>query len=367
MMVATSDREGMNKRVTCFLAFLLLTSLAFAGSVSAQEPAREKNIEIRIVGEGDDAVVGGEKSIKVVTEGESCAFIGINMEDLTDEIIGKLDYPEKTGVLVTGIVDDSAAEKFGLMKDDIIYSFGGEKITSSEQLADLVRERKPGEKVSIVYYREGKKKKSEIELGERTYDIISMDWSKYGDALKHYTKAAALAGKKAYLFGRDWHMSRGKLGLVLKDLNEDLAPYFDVKPGEGVLVVEVLEESPAEEAGMRAGDIVVKIAGKDISSVDEFLDEIYQCTDDEDVEIGIVRKGKKEKITLDVGEEFERFMFMPGEKVKRIEISEEPEVLIHRGEALEGVYERKALETEIEALKKEIQRLEKRLDKIEDK
>lgn len=349
-------------------------SLASAAPASAlggeQGPAEEKNINIRIPGdEGDEAyvLVGDEKEVKVIKEGESCAFMGINMEDLTDEIIEKFDYPKDTGVLVTNIVDDSAAKKYGLMEDDIIYSFDGEKVSSSKQLADLVREKKPGDKVDIVYYRDGKKKKLEVELGERSYDMLSMDWSKYEDAVKLYAKSAALMGKNAFIAGRDWHMSRGKLGLVMKDLNDDLASYFDVKPGEGVLVIEVLEESPAEEAGIKAGDVVVMISGDEISGVDEFLDEVYQCTDEDEVKLVVVRKGDKKEFTLDVSDEFHKFMFMPGHKIKRIDITEEPELEILREEALKGAYEKQALEEEMKALQKELERLKKRLDKIEKK
>ena len=373
-MVALSDWKGMKKRVTYVLTFLLLISLASAAPASAlvgaQGPAEEKKINIRILGdeEGEAHVlVGDGKDVKVVKEGESCAFIGISMEDLTDKIIKKLDYPKDTGVLVTNVVDDSAAEKFGLMSDDIIYSFAGKKVSSSKQLADLVRERKPGEKVDIVFYRDGKKKKLEIELGEHTYDVFSMNWSNYEDAVKLYAKSAALAGKNALLIGRNWHMSKGKLGLVLKDLNDDLASYFDVKPGEGVLVIEVMEDSPAENAGIKAGDVVVTVSGSEVSGIDEFLDEVYQCTGEDEVEVLIVRKGEKKEITLDVSEEFKRFMFMPDQKIKRIEIFEEPELETHRSKALEGVYEKKALEAEIEALKTEMDRLETRLDKIEKK
>lgn len=371
-MVALSDRKGMKKRVTCILAFLLLISLASAVPASAvvgiQGPAEERKVNVRILGdeEGEARIlVGDGEKVKVVKVGESCAFIGISMEDLTDKIIKKLDYPKDTGVLVTNIVDDSAAEKFGLETDDIIYSFAGKKVLNSEQLADLVREKKPGEKVDIVFYRDGKKKKLEIELGERTYNVLSMDWNKYEDAVKLYAKSAALAGKNALLIGRNWHMSRGKLGLVLKDLNDDLVSYFDVKPGEGVLVIEVIEDSPADEAGIRAGDVVVMISGSEVSGVDEFLDEIYQCTGEDEVEMVIVRKGDKKEITLDVSDEFQRFMFMPGQRIKRIEISEEPELEIRRDEVFKGIYEKKALEVEIKALRNEIKRLEKRLDKIE--
>lgn len=371
-MVAPSDWKGMKNRVTYALAFLLLTSLALTAPSSAlggaQGPTEEKNINIRIPGDEDSEgyiLVGDEEKVKTIKEGESCAFMGINMEELTDEIIEKFGYPKDSGILVTNIVDDSAAEKFGLVKHDIIYSFDGKKVSSPKELAEMVREKKPGEMVNIVYYRDGKKKNMEMELGERTYDVLSMDWEKYGDAMKMYAKSAALVGQKAFRIGRDWHIQRGKLGLVIKDLNDDLADYFDVKPGEGVLVIEVLEESPAEEAGIKAGDVVVKISGEDVSGVDEFLDEVYECTGKDEVGIVIVRKGKKKEIVLDVSKELHKVMFMPDHKIKRIEITEEPEYEIFRDKAMQEVYEKKALEEEIKNLQKELERLKKRLDKIE--
>jgi C-terminal processing protease CtpA/Prc len=359
----------MKKRVTYGLAFLLLVSLASAPSdVGAQGPGEEKNINIRIVGDDEGErhiLVGDDKNVKVVTEGETCAFIGINMEDLTEKIIGKLGYPKKTGVLITSIVDDSAAEKFGLMKDDIIFSFDGKKLASSEQLAELVREKKPGDKVDVVYYRDGKKKEQEIELGERSYKVMSMDWNKYEDAVKLYAKSMAKVGKNAFVAGHDWIMSRGRLGLVLKDLDEDMALYFDRKAGEGVLVIDVNEESPAEEAGVKSGDIIVGVSGKEVSSVDEFLDEVYDCMDKDEVELDIVRKGGKKSIKVEVSDELHRMMFVPGERMKRIEVFEDPVYKLQFDETEKGIYEKKALEKEIEALKKQLERLEKRLDKIE--
>jgi serine protease Do len=362
----------MKKRVTYVLAFLLLVSLASAvpSDAGAKGPDEEKNINIRIVGDDEGErhiLVGDEKDVdvKVVTEGETCAFIGINMEVLNDKIIEKLGYPKKTGVLITSIVDDSAAEKFGLMEDDIIYSFAGEKITDPEQLAELVREKKPGDEVDIVYYREGKKKELEIELGERSYKVMSMDWGKYEDAVKLYAKSMAQVGKNAFVAGHDWFMSRGRLGLVLKDLDEDIAPYFDRKAGEGVLVIEVKEGSPAEEAGVKSGDVIVGVSGKEVSVVDEFLDEVYDCMDKDEVELDIVRKGRKKSIKVEVSDELHRMMFVPHDRMKRIEAFEDPVYKLEFNEKKKDIYEKQALEKEIEALQKQLERLEKRLDKIE--
>ncbi len=362
----------MKKRVTYVLAFLILVSFVSAvpADVGAKGPAEEKNINIRLVGdeEGDTHILVGDetdvKNVKVVTEGETCAFIGINMEVLSDKIIEKLGYPKKTGVLITSVVDDSAAEKFGLMEDDIIYSFDGEKVTGPEQLADLVKAKKPGDEVEVVYYRDGKKKEAKIELGERSYKVMYMDWDKYGDAAKIYAKQMAKLGKDWAFAGKNWMTSRGRLGLVLKDLDEDMAPYFDRKAGEGVLVVEVKEESPAEEAGMKSGDVIVEISGKEVSSVDEFLDEVYDCADKEEVELGIVRKGGKKSIKIEIDDTF-HMMYMPRERLKKFEVFEDPKYKQQLKETMGVLYEKKALEEEIEALQKQIERLEKRLDKIE--
>ena len=354
------------------MTFLLLISLASASPSSAiggvKGPAEERNINIRIPGDdGGEAhlLLAGDEKVKVVKEIESCAFIGINMEDLDEKIIEKFDYPEDTGVLITNIVDDSAADKFGLLEDDIIYSFGGKRVKSSKELADMVKERKPGDKVEIVFYRDGKKKDLKLELGERTYDVLSMDWDKYEDAMKLYAKQAALIGRNALRIGRDWHMSKGKLGLVLKDMDEDLASYFDVKQDDGILVIEVMEESPAAKAGIKAGDVITMVAGEDVSSVDEFLDELYDCTGDEQIEVVLKRKGDEKRVKLDPGEAFSKFMFVPGKEIERIEISDLPDVEAVNDEAFKVMYDKQALEKEIQTLQKEIERLKKRLDKIE--
>jgi C-terminal processing protease CtpA/Prc len=370
--VVKDDGNVMEKRVTIVLAVLLVLSIASFAPVLAgglgSGPLEEKNIRIRITGEGDEVtddcvMVNSGDDIKVVMSGEGCGFIGINMEDLTEKIREKLNYPEETGVLVTGILEDSAAEQYGLEKEDIIYSFDGTRVADSKQLAELVMKKKSGDEVEIVLYREGKKKEVKLELGERKYEVYSMDWEKYGESMEKYARAAALAGEKAYMPMMKWLGTRGRLGLVLKDLDEDLAPYFDMEAGEGILVIEVMEDSPAEKADVKAGDVIVMVGGESVSDADDLMDEIYDCSEENEVELVLVRKGKKKNITLEIGDEI-RFMYIPPQRIKKIEIQDPYEVELFDEEHLD-IVKKKALEKEIEVLKKEIERLEKRLEKIE--
>ena len=110
-------------------------------------------------------------------------------------------------------------------------------------------------------------------------------------------------------------------------------------------------------------EITVMVGGEGVSDADDLMDEIYDCTEDDGVELVLVRKGEKKNIVLDIGDEL-RFMYMPPQRIKKIEVQDPYEVRVFDDEHLE-VVEKKALEKEIEVLKKEIERLEKRLEKIE--
>ena len=63
--------------------------------------------------------------------------------------------------------------------------------------------------------------------------------------------------------------SGGYLGIVLQELNADLAPYFSVKAGEGVLIVRVEKDTPAEKAGLKAGDVIVQMGEKTVKDADD--------------------------------------------------------------------------------------------------
>ncbi len=365
----------MNKRITVLFGILLILSVAVSGIAFGGEKTKagevKKNIRIQISSdsagvEGEEFIwTDGEKgNVKIIQKGEGCAFIGINMEELTEKIRKEFGYKKDVGVLVAGIVEESAAEKYGLKKDDIIYLFAGEKVESAEHLAELVKEKKPGDEVHIVYYRDGKKKKVDIELGKREYKIIEMDYKYYGDAAKKYAELARDAGRHAFIRSKSFFMPQGRLGLRLKDLDGDLASYFDVKEGEGVLVLEVIEESPAEEAGAKAGDVVVMVGEEKVSDSEELLEQICGLDVDDEVKLVVVRKGKKKELTVVIDDDEHFFSVFPAQKFKtRIEIPEIPPYEMRKMEKSEKM----VLEKEIDTLKQELKMLEKRLEKIEKK
>ena len=104
-------------------------------------------------------VVRGGKTVVVESDSPKClpnapTYIGIYMDDLSDSIKEEYQYPHEGGVLITGVAGGSPAEKAGLEGHDVVYRFGKEDVENSLHLCSLVQGRKPGDKVTLVIYRD---------------------------------------------------------------------------------------------------------------------------------------------------------------------------------------------------------------------
>ena len=100
---------------------------------------------------------------------------------------------------------------------------------------------------------------------------------------------------------------RGWLGIVIQDLSDELAAGFGVAPRSGVLVADVMKDSPAEAAGLRAGDIVVEFGGQATREVPELQRRVAATPPGQPVPLTVVREKKQERLTVKLGE-------MPGEE-----------------------------------------------------
>jgi len=304
---------------------------------------------------------------EVKAEVEKCerrAFLGIFMSEITDEIREDKGYDMEAGVLVTGIIDDSPADEAGLEEEDIIISIDGVEITGPEHLADAVSERKPGDRVKIELFREGERQRITVELGEREEDVWIMDWD--GDDLnKYYLKMSRMGKHLGRSIGDMFHRYRWKLsGLEVVDINGDMAEYFDVGEGDGVLVTEVHEESLAEEIGMKSGDIIIELDGEDVESVDDFNEALEESGDE--FLVAVIRKGDRKEFEINLDDYEVGHKYGTGqEKELRIRIPRSDMIEIEKMK-LSREFEDE-LKQELEQLKEKVRELKERLKKIEEK
>lgn len=145
--------------------------------------------------------------------------LGVHIQDLTQEMAIALDLDEQQqGVIVAKVMDGSAAEKAGVLADDVIVSVNGKEMTSAAELRNAVGAKRIGEKLKLVVLRDGKKKKLTVEI-------------------------AAREGQLANAQG----LHESLEGAKLEDDTER----------EGIKVSNVAAGSPAADAGLRSGDVIV--------------------------------------------------------------------------------------------------------------
>jgi hypothetical protein len=99
----------------------------------------------------------------------------------------------------------------------------------------------------------------------------------------------------------------GFLGVQIQNLSEQLSDYFKVKDGNGVLVSEVVQDSPAEKAGLKAGDVITKVDSEDIENAGDLTSTIRGYEPEAEVLISVIRDGKKKKLKATLGEAEQKY------------------------------------------------------------
>lgn len=311
----------MNKK---FLPlFLLAAGFAVAGQAQSKESPKtreEKSITIRkkgdskekmtIVLDGDKITVNG-KPLEELKDSDVQVFQNDHFRELMPQIrkylapLGSLkmmreDFPfganraflgvstekNEKGARVTSVEKETAAEKIGLQKDDIITKVGDTTIDGSEGLFEAIGKYKPEDKVTITYLRDGKTHTATATLGKSKtpkMQAFSLD----GDNFRF--DMPDMPGLNDRNFRFDFNDSRKpRLGLGIQDLAE----------GKGVKVLNVDENTPAAKAGLQKDDIITEINGTAVNSVDELKGKLKDLKEGSNLTVTFHRSGKTQSATI---------------------------------------------------------------------
>lgn len=209
-------------------------------------------------------------------------FLGVGIENLSPDDMK--EFGADFGVLVTNVEKGEAAEKAGIKKHDVIQYLGDEKILKTDDLIAAVREAKAGAAVKIKLVRDGKPLEVTATLGELKSEF-SWNIPEIGKEIDiHF-------GNKG-----------GYLGVQLLELNEDLAGYFGVKTGEGVLILQVEDDSPAKKAGLKSGDVIIELDGKKVGDPGKVTKVVSAYEKGDEIEIKFIRHNKAGNIKVTLGE-----------------------------------------------------------------
>jgi membrane-associated protease RseP (regulator of RpoE activity) len=246
------------------------------------------------------------------------SYLGIMLDDVTDENRSKLNLSEDYGALVTKVTEGSPAADAGLRENDLIVGWNGTRIESASQLARMVRETPAGRKVSLDVVRDGHRTTIDAKVGKREMKEIGREFNIRMDSLNgrmHLLRQRMdslgrvlgdslgrfdFGDMKMYAPDGEHRMeffigNRGRLGVELQPLTGQLAKYFGAE--HGALVSSVADSGAARTAGLRAGDIVVAIDGQIVKGPGD-VTRILREKKEGPVDVKIVREKREQTVRV---------------------------------------------------------------------
>jgi serine protease Do len=191
-------------------------------------------------------------------------------------MLGVVTSKAEGGLKVTEVTKESGAAKAGLLKDDIITKIGNTPITDSKELTEAIGKLNPNDKVEVTYKRNGKEAKTTATLGENKGRRMSFNLN--NDNMGWNDDGGGHGGSHFnYNFNR-----KPKIGLQIQDVEE----------GKGVTIKDVDDESPAAKAGIKEGDIITQVDGKEIVGVDEMKQQIKDLKEGDALKVTYKRNGQ---------------------------------------------------------------------------
>lgn len=230
------------------------------------------------------------------------------------------DRPEGE-VTVISVAPDSPAEQAGLKRGDVILEVSGRKITSSALLVHEIRMRRPGDEANFKIRRNGKERAIDVELGEYSRRQIRDEFAAKFPSLFSSAKTIQKL-QEAVPPGRFFIPGRGNkyIGVSLQEMSPELAEYFGAEEGTGLLVSKIAENSPADEAGVKVGDVIVQADDIKIDEYDKLFHLIQAKDEGDTVRLTILRDKKpltlKVKVAVNPGREsrFSSFRYNRGDR-----------------------------------------------------
>jgi serine protease Do len=218
----------------------------------------------------------------------SGSFLGVGVTEIDSARARDLKLREERGVEITSVASDSPAEKAGLKAGDVVLDYNGEAVQGTEQFVRLVRETPVGREVKMTVWRSGGSMVLTATIGKR-----------------------AARGKEVEVMGRriEWPQvwapdiprvstmwKSSMLGVEAEALEGQLAQHFGVT--QGVLVRSVAGGSAAARAGLKAGDVITKIDGKDVRTPRELSQEIRSQTGARTATLTVYRERKETQVSV---------------------------------------------------------------------
>ena len=201
-------------------------------------------------------------------------WLGVLIQRITPELKEKLRLKDEKGALVADVTSNGPAEKAGISRGDVIVSFDGKEIGEMNELPYIVASTPVDKTVKVEVIRKGEKKTLEVKVGK----------------LEEGEAAKAEIGEEK------------DLGMRVDEITPELARQLGLSVESGVVVVQVEAQSPAGEAGMRRGDVILEMDQERVKSIDDYRERIRRYKKGDTVLFLVQRRGATLYLTLKIWE-----------------------------------------------------------------
>ena len=226
------------------------------------------------------------------------SFLGIGVSEIDADRAKALKLKEERGVEITRVEEDSPAARAGLKTGDVVLEYGGQRVEGTEQFVRLVHETPVGREMKISISRNGALQVLSAKTGSRKSDASKAWMFRSGDAFPFELPETPRFTDfpKAFM---NWRSAA--LGIEGESVDSQLAQFFGVK--EGVLVRSVLKGSPAEKAGLKAGDVITKVDSTPVSNSREISAALRSSGPKKSVSVTLARERREMSLNVYLDDE----------------------------------------------------------------
>lgn len=239
-------------------------------------PATEVTVPVAISGfvteAVDDLAVANLNGVLLQVAAQTDSVLGVNVKPVDDVLRAHLGLAEGKGFVVTAVAQESALANADLRVNDVLLTVGGEEISGLEMFSKTLRGA-PDKAFSIGIMRAGKKESIEIKPG-------SLEVAEFHRLIVKQENAP-----------------RYRLGVALAVADDTLRSQLSLLGGEGLVVTSVENDSPAAKSGVLVNDVLIKLDGKVLTSID-VLQEHLQQVGDKAVSLELMRRGQPATLTV---------------------------------------------------------------------
>ncbi|HTG28168.1 MAG TPA: PDZ domain-containing protein [Methylomirabilota bacterium] len=215
---------------------------------------------------------------------EGGSWLGVETREVTSDNAKELKLPGERGVVLGRIATDSPASKSGLRENDVVTEINGQQVEGAMQFRRMIREIPAGRSVQLTVWRDGRTQKINVTLGKaeelrrnmtRVAPGMPGTFAFHVPDFPDLPEVAEIPEMPSMEFdGNMLYAGHPRLGIDAEDLAGQLGSFFGAPDGEGILVRSVNSGSPAEKAGVKAGDVITSLNGERIRSVGDLRQKL---------------------------------------------------------------------------------------------